>query len=107
MKREFIALRTREALAKRRASGRRAPGAPQRETRGAAQTRCAGGHHPRLPGQGDQQAGDCQTDRVRAVDPLCVVGPAQPSPLPWRGTYPRPFGNAVRGLVSGGKEPWG
>jgi len=105
IEREFIALRTREALAKRRADGGwQAAGTPQRQTRGAAQTRCARGRHPRLPGQGHQQAGDCQTHRVCAVDPLYVVSPAQPPTLSWRGTRPGSVGDAVRELMSGEEQ---
>jgi hypothetical protein len=58
----------------------------------------------RLSRQGHQQAGDREIGRVRAVDPLCVVGPAQSPTLPWPGTRPGLLGDTVSGLVSGVKE---
>src|SRR5712691_1142766 len=93
--------------ARETAGGGQAPGTPQRETRSAAQTRCAGGGHPRLPGQGHQQAGDREIGGVRAVHPLCVVGPAEPPTLPWSGTRPGPLGGAVSGPLSKVEEQWG
>jgi len=103
IEREFIAMRT-AGGAREAAGGGQAPGASQRQTRGTAQTRCAGGPYPRVPGQGHQHARDRETDRRRAVDALCVVDPAQPPPCPRRGTRPGPLGNAVRRLVSSGEE---